>query len=511
MAFGDTLVRFMAARLPSRFRTTFMGRNVEAFINPGDGPEGMSIEDLWRTQPHLRTVVDFRAANIAQLGLQAFRMTSNDDRERDRTSTVARVLTRPNPYMTGSELVYDLVATQSLYGAAYWFLAVGDDGEPDIYPFPPMWVTPVKDGGWGAKEYRLQPPGSDRVVTVPADQVVPFKSWSPDPAAEASSPVETLRLILEEQWHSRKHRVQLWKRNGRVGSYIARPKDAPNWDSGDRIRFYEMFEAFTGDKGPRAGGVPLLEDGMTLETTSFKSADQEWAESIKISLETVAQVYRINPTMVGVLDAANYSNMREFNRSLYTNSLGPDIKIIEDRLNAFVLPLLGAADGTFVKFNVEAKLRGSFEEQTSVMSTAVGAPWMTRNEARKLQDMPGVEGGDELVTPLNVLEGGQASPQDGETAGRGGGGSTTESEASSGGALSASDFVAATNAVGQLFRSGFDPEASLAAAGLPPIPHTGAVSVSVRLEEEVEQGLDQPVDLDPDAPPGDEEEGGEET
>ena len=38
---------------------------------------------------------------------------------------------------------------------------------------------------------------------------------------------------------------------------------------------------------------------------------------------------------------------------------------------------------------------------------------MTRNETRKIQNLPAVEGGDELITPLNVLIGGQASPQDG--------------------------------------------------------------------------------------------------
>ena len=134
---------------------------------------------------------------------------------------------------------------------------------------------------------------------------------------------------------------------------------------------------------------------------------------MKISIETVAQVYQVNPTMVGVLDAANYSNVKEFNRSLYTNTLGPLLRMIEDRLNVFVLPKLGADEGQFVEFNVAEKLRGSFEEQASVTSTAVGAPWMTRNEARKLQNLPAVDGGDELITPLNVLEGGQASPQDG--------------------------------------------------------------------------------------------------
>lgn len=493
MAFGDALMRFMLNRLPARFRTTFMGREIDAYINPRGNPGEMSVEDLWRTQPHLRTVIDFRAANIAQLGLKLYTVQKDGGRQQDRTSTAAQVLRRPNPHMTGSELIYDLVATKSLYDTAYWFMALGEDGQPQIFPFPPRWVTPVTDGQWSVKEYRLQPPGTDAVVSVPADQVIEFKGWVPDPTMEASSPVETLRLILEEQHHSSKHRIQLWRKSGRTGAYISRPKDAAPWEPGDRKRFYEMFEAFTGDNGPRAGGVPLLEDGMTIERTAFNSADEQWAESVKLSLETVAQVYRINPTMVGVLDAANYSNVREFNRSLYTNSLGPDIKMIEDRIDAFVLEKIGAKREQFVKFNVESKLRGSFEEQAAVISTSVGAPWMTRNEARRLQDMPVIDGGDDIVTPLNVLIGGQASPQDGETGG--GGGQSDE--------LDADEFAKRAAAVGVLFRAGFDPAAALAAAGLPNIEHTGAVSTSIRLDEEVEQDLEEgetPPDTEEETP-----------
>ena len=37
---------------------------------------------------------------------------------------------------------------------------------------------------------------------------------------------------------------------------------------------------------------------------------------------------------------------------------------------------------------------------------------MTRNEARADNNLPPVDGGDELIVPLNVVEGGQASPQD---------------------------------------------------------------------------------------------------
>src|SRR5690625_5821080 len=66
----------------------------------------------------------------------------------------------------------------------------------------------------------------------------------------------------------------------------------------------------------------------------------------------------------------------------------------------------------YAEFNIGQKLNGSFEEQAAVMQTLVGAPIMTRNEGRGRFNLPAVEGGDELIVPLNVIEGGQASPTD---------------------------------------------------------------------------------------------------
>lgn len=411
---GGLLARLLGTGRYGEYQASFMGRQVDLFFNAGNDPESLPPDRMWASQPHLRTVIDFRARQVAHLGLHLFRDNAGE-RERVRDSELALVLEKPNRHMTGPELIYDLVATKSLWDEAFWFVYQGPE-RMEIQPFPPSWVKPVADdfdSRFAVRRWRVQPPGEDRYVEADDSQVVHFRGWSALSPTGAVSPVETLRLILEEQHHARKHRLQLWRKNGRVGSYISRPKDAPQWDPSARKRFYEMFEAFTGDKGERAGGVPLLEDGMELKRNAFTSADEQWADSVKLSLETVAQVYQVNPTMVGVLDNANYSNVREFNKQLYTNTLGPEIKLITSRINSFVLPLLGAAPGEFAEFNVEEKLRGSFEEQASVLSTSVGAPWLTRNEARRKQNLPDVAGGDELIIPLNVAEGGQASPQDG--------------------------------------------------------------------------------------------------
>src|SRR5699024_2688674 len=88
---------------------------------------------------------------------------------------------------------------------------------------------------------------------------------------------------------------------------------------------------------------------------------------------------------------------------------------IEARLNRFLVPRLMGAEARrrfYVEFNIEEKLQGNFEEQSQALQVSTGAPWMTRNEARAIRNLPALPGGDALVTPLNVLVGGQASPRD---------------------------------------------------------------------------------------------------
>lgn len=369
---------------------------------------------MWATQPHLRTVVSFLARNIAQLGLHSFER-DGEDRKRDRESTFARTMRRPNPDQTAYDLVFSLVGDLSLYDRAYWAI-VPDLNGPSGWIFrrlPPPWVTPVARDAFGAKSYTvLNPQGQS--VNVSADDVLAFNGYHPSNPRKGSPTVEALKETLQEQIEASKYRSQVWKRGGRVSAVLQRPKDAPAWSDAAREQFRDDWYAkFTGN-GSRAGGTPILEDGMTLNRIDFNAQEQQFVEAAKLSFATVAAAFHVNPTMVGILDNANYSNVREFRRMLYGDTLGPLIAQIEDRINTFLLPRLGMDNATYyAEFNIAEKLQGSFEEQAAVMQTLVGRPLMTADEGRAKFNLPAM-GGDaaRLVTPLNVLIGGQASPTD---------------------------------------------------------------------------------------------------
>lgn len=388
------------------------GEDIGGLIDPST----LTAAQMWKTQPHFRTVVSFLARNIAQLGLHSFERDGND-RVRDRDSVLARALADGDGLMSSYDLVYALVGDLALYDRAYW-LVVQDADRPSgwmIRRLPPTWVEPVWDGPWTLKSYRLYA-SSGKFVELPPSSVLAFPGYNPGKAHGNSPVVDALRETLSEQVEAAKYRGQVWKRGGRVSSVLERPKDAPDWSDAAREAFREdWYSKYTGS-GSKAGGTPILEDGMTLKTVDFSAKDQQYVEAAKLSLQTVAGAFHVNPTMIGMNDGATYSNVREFRKMLYGDTLGPLMAQIEGRINTFLFHMMGLDDGArYVEFNIDEKLQGNFEEQSVALQSATGGPWMTRNEARSLRNLPALEGGDELIVPLNVLTGGQASPHDSGT------------------------------------------------------------------------------------------------
>lgn len=369
---------------------------------------------MWKTQPHLRTVVSFRCENVSQLGTHLYVRQPDGGRVRSYDSPAAKTLKYVDGQMTTSDLIYALVGDIDLHDRAYWWIMVNED--PDIpSPYrirrlPPAWVSEHEADIWGVKSYEV---GTDlgRVI-VPASEILVFRGYDPSTTRGQSPALDALKDTLREQIAATTYRQQVWKLGGRVSAIITRPKDAPAWSDTAKQQFKtDWYSKFTGN-GSQAGGVPILEDGMTYNKVDFSAKDQQFVEAARLAFQTVCGVYHINPSMVGQTEGTSGRSVREYRKMLYGDNLGPLIKKIEDRINTFLLPKIGGLPGEYFEFNLLEKISGDFIEQGQLLSTSVGGPWMTRNEARARQNLPAIDGGDDLIVPLNVTEGGQASPTD---------------------------------------------------------------------------------------------------
>lgn len=364
---------------------------------------------IWRSQGAVRTVVDFLGRNIASLGLHQFRRVSDTDRERLTETDLIRLIKEPNPSTTRYRLMDGLVRDFGIYDRAYWLKARTKTGRPFLLRLPPAYVRPMGSWMWpDAFEFNG---GRERKV-YPADQVVHFRGYSPEGDGAGVSPIESLRRVLAEEYEAGRMRENTLRNGARVSGYLERPAGAPAWSETAANRFRTSWQAQYAGAGPMAGGTPVLEDGMKFVAASQTAEQLQYVEARKLTREEVAAAYFIPPTMVGVMDSATFSNIKEQHKHLYQDTLGPWLQMIVEELHLQLLGDFPDSAGTYLEFNLAEKLRGSFEEQAAQLQASVGGPFMTRNEARALSNLPAIEGGDELIVPLNVTEGGQASPQD---------------------------------------------------------------------------------------------------
>lgn len=369
-----------------------------------------SYADIYRTQPHVRTVIGFLARNIAQIGIHVFQRVSDTDRKRLADHPLAQLLGRPNPRTTRYRLIDALVNDLGIFDVAFWLKAKGEDSTQPraLLRIRPDMVTPQGDNWLWPDKFRVK--GARGYTDFDADQVVFFRGYNPTDNRWGLSPMETLRQVLAEEWEAGRWREQLWRNGARFPGHIRRPKDTA-WAPGAAERFKADWRGlYTGD-GPGAGGTPVLEDGMEFHPNGITPQQAQYLETRKLTREEVAAAFHIPLPMVGILDHATFSNIEEQHKNLYQDTLGPWLTMISEEIELQLLPDLDSSPGIYVEFNLAEKMQGDFATEAGALQGAVGGPFMTPNEARARRNLPSVDGGDELYRPLN-LDVGAGAPAD---------------------------------------------------------------------------------------------------
>lgn len=363
---------------------------------------GMSIRGVWESQPSVRKVVSFMASTVAALPWRVYR-AEDGGRERLHDSPAETLVRKPARFTTSVDLVTGLALDWLLYGTA---CAVLVDEEIVRVPAP---LLVLSTDIFGRVDDVATVAGGE-TITLTALPVALMHGWDPD-GAGAVAPVRTLRALLAELSEAEGWRRRMWTDVPRVSAQVTRPKDAPRWSDEKRERFLQAMADF---KSSTSGGsIPVMEDGMRLESAPQVQPDLSSASSVRTLTDIeVAGYFGVPPELLGMREA-NYGGYAALRRDLYTRVLGPLIGRIEDALNAEIVPALAGGDTSVygVLDRTEAQ-DGTLLERVQALQSATGGPVMTRAEARERLDLPFLEGTEELIVPLNVTQGGQASPTD---------------------------------------------------------------------------------------------------
>jgi HK97 family phage portal protein len=220
------------------------------------------------------------------------------------------------------------------------------------------------------------------------------------------------------------------------------------------------FEA--GHKGLRRAHRPgVLSGGARFQKTGVDPESAQMLGSRQMSVEEIARIFGVPPHMIGLTTpgAMSYASVEQNAIQFVTHTLRPLVTKIESALSR-LLP-----GDAFIRFNMDGLLRGDSISRAQYHSTALQAGWETVNDVRRIEDLPPVDGGDQIRVPLANIE------------------------------VNAASLVEMDKKVimaQRLVVSGFDPASVLAALDLPPMTHTGLPSVQL-------QGIAQIDPNNPDA------------
>lgn len=373
------------------------------------------VDHFWRSQPNVRKVIGYIARNVASIPLHVHERVSDTDRRRVTDHPLPRLLGSPQPRMGAYRFWESVLSDGLLYDRWAVLKERNDDGSMSLLRVP-SWRLRFRTDPLGRVVSAWMWLGDDperrdreqQWEELPLDDLIFDHGYAPRTAG--LSPVETLKDILDESREAVEYRRAVWENGGRASQWIKRPMEA-QWQQEQRDRFVNGLRAYRKD-GASAGGIMLLEDGMELHDSKLgTSADLLDLDGRKLTAVETASAFYVAPELVGAREG-NYSNVDAFRQMVYRDSLGPYITAWEQAINIGLTAELAEGRSLYVEANVEAKLRGSFQEQAAIMQSATGAPWMTRGEARARMNLPPIDGADDLVVPLNVILGGQASPRD---------------------------------------------------------------------------------------------------
>lgn len=388
-----------------------------------DGRDGSAGNPLWRDRderdvaaayaevPALRTVVDFIARAVASTPFQVFDRVGDLDRQRITSSPLALAMKSPGRWTTQAQLIGAITRDRLLTDRWCLLPYTDDDGAPRLLRVPPRMVRAELDNFGEVIGVVIVVEGKE--LRPARDEVIFWAGYSYSPSRVGTSPVRSVRRLLREMDQGDDYRQKMYANGVRSPFALVRPADAAPWTPEQRAKFIRSWkETYAGPQATNAGGTPLLEDGMSpVEFKGINPKDLEANLSRQAGLIEMANAYHMPPELLGLREA-KYATMREYRSQLYRDVLGPIYVDHEQVFTNQLAPAMNASETTYVEANVEAKLRGSFEEQITYLQAAVGGPFMTRAEARSRLNLPHVDGSEELIVPLNVITGGQASPQD---------------------------------------------------------------------------------------------------
>ena len=327
---------------------------------------------------------------VASLPLILFKR-DGEDRQRATDHPLYSVLhDQANEQQTALEFREWMMAAVLLRGNAYAKIVRRYDGQVSaLLPLSPDRVTVLRVGDGLGYEYTDHTGKVERLLS---SEVLHLRHRLGDDGVLGVSPIAAAKGVIELAISERDHGVNTFKNATRLGGILKIPgKINPE----QKASLAQSWSSQHG--GSNAGRTAILEYGTEFQPISMTLEDAEWIAARAFSVTEVARLFRCPPTVIGDLTHGNYSNSVEMARQFVTMTLRRHLVAWEQAISKQLLTPAGRRI-YFAEHQVEGLLRGDATNRADFYTKGIQAGWMLPSEARRLENLPTIEGIDNANT-----------------------------------------------------------------------------------------------------------------
>jgi HK97 family phage portal protein len=154
------------------------------------------------------------------------------------------------------------------------------------------------------------------------------------------------------------------------------------------------------------GKIAILEKGLTFKQMSLTPEQSQFLGTRKFLRDEIAGWFNVPPHMIGDLEHATFSNIEHQSLAFVKNCLTPWIVKLEQTMRQKLL-MPSEKGKYFIKFNLDALLRGDYETRMKGYTWGIQNGFMCPNDIRRLENMneiPDELGGNKFLINGNMSE-----------------------------------------------------------------------------------------------------------
>ena len=305
---------------------------------------------------------------------------------------------RPNPWQTPFEWREMMMGHLTMRGNAYNEIVTDRSGNiTQLTPLHPdrIKIEFISQGDWDYRYRYTDRMGQEHVLT--RGDVWHIKGLSSD-GIQGFSPLslaaQTVGMGLAAQDYGARFFQNDAKPGGGWIEYPGTFKDKPARDT-----FRDSFQE--AQTGLNRGKIAVLEYGMKFHELGLTNKDSQFLEARQFQVGEIARIFRVPPHLIGDLSKATFSNIEQQSLDFVIHTMTPWAERWESSME---FNLLADNDRLEPEFDFKVLLRGDQLARGTYYHAGILDGWLTRNEARGSEGLEPLDGLDEPLRPLNMIE-----------------------------------------------------------------------------------------------------------